>query len=281
MAPLNPAAALPSIRPPDTTSSGSARAAASATTACGNSTSTKAARTNLLLDVRPHGPVDAVSLDGPLDDFPVEHRASGRRFGAPGLASLQRQLDAQFVAASEDRRLRRREATVDRQKQRVLEFLAAHPNGANATQIREVLGFNGNRMKRLLDMLCDDRLARITETYHDRRTETLYHRVQVMDLSATAIQSGRVSPVDEMKYEVRSGHFVDRPAARPDDRQPPKPLNAASSVIVPAPVLPNAIRGEQQPVPQDAPTAPGAGALPLHLPGPDTFVGRGTEADRT
>ena len=151
------------------------------------------------------------------------------------VAALQRQADAQFVAASEDRRLRRRAATFDRQKQRVLEFLSANPNGCNATQIREVLGFNGNRMKRLLDMLCDDRLARTEEIYHDRRKEILYHRVQVMDLSATAIQSNRVSPVDEMKYQARSGHFVDRPAARPDDRRPPTPLNAVSPVNASSP----------------------------------------------
>ncbi len=216
--------------------------------------------------------------DSPLDvPLSGEHRI-WKTILRP-VAALQRQLDERFVAASEDRRLRRRAATFDRQKQRVLEFLSAHPNGCNATQIREVLGFNGNRMKRLLDMLCDERLARITEIYHDRRTETLYHRVQVMDLSATAIQSGRVSPTDEMKYEVRSGHFVDQPAARPEDRRPPTPLNAASPVIATSPLLPNATRGEQ-PVPQDAPTAPGAGALPLPLPGPDTFVGIGTDADR-
>jgi len=196
------------------------------------------------------------------------------------VAALQRQLDEQFVAASEDRRLRRRAATFDRQKQRVLEFLSAHPNGCNATQIREVLGFNGNRMKRLLDMLCDDRLARTTEIRHDRRTETLYHRVPVMDLSATAIQTGRVTPVDEMTYEVRSGHFVNQPTARPDDHRPLTPLNAASPVIDSSPLRPPITRGEQ-PVPQDAPTAPGAGALPLPLPGPDTFGGMGTEADRT
>ncbi len=218
------------------------------------------------LDVRPDSPLD-VPLSG-------EHRI-WKTILRP-VAALQRQLDEQFVAASEDRRLRRRAATFDRQKQRVLEFLSAHPNGCNATQIREVLGFNGNRMKRLLDMLCDDRLARITEIYHDRRTETLYHRVQVMDLSATAIQSGRVSPTDEMKYEVRSGHFVDRPAARPEDRQPLTPLNVVAPAIAIPPVLPAITRGEQ-PAPQDAATAPGAGALPL--PGPDTFVGTGTDAD--
>ncbi len=227
------------------------------------------------LDVRPHGPIDG-PVDGPLDDsLAGEHRVWKTTLRP--VAALQRQLDAQFVAASEDRRLRRRAATFDRQKQRVLEFLAAHPNGCNATQIREVLGFNGNRMKRLLDMLCDEKLARITETYHDRRRETLYHRVQVMDLSATAIQSGRVSPVDEMKYEVRSGHFIDQPAARPDDRRP-TPLNAVSPVNASSPLRPPITRGEQ-PVRQDAPTAPGAGALPL--PGPDTFVGMGTDADRT
>ncbi len=202
------------------------------------------------LDVRPHGPVD-----GPLDDaLTGEHRIWKTILRA--VAALQRQLDAQFVAASEDRRLRRRAATFDRQKQRVLEFLSAHPNGCNATQIREVLGFNGNRMKRLLDMLCDDRLARTEEIYYDRRKEILYHRVQVMDLSATAIQSNRVSPVDEMKYEVRSGHFVDRPAARPEDRQPPTPLNAVAPAIAPTPVLPPITRGER-PVPQERPNRPG------------------------
>src|ERR1700722_12328536 len=86
------------------------------------------------LDIRPHGPVDVSLDDSPL----VEHRVWKTTLRP--VAPLQRQPDAQFVAASEARRLRRRAATFDRQKQRVLEFLAAPPNGCNATQIREVLG---------------------------------------------------------------------------------------------------------------------------------------------
>jgi AAA domain len=226
-------------------------------------------------DLLPAGPLDG-PLDEPLDDpLSGEHRVwktSLRR-----VASLERQLDAQFVAASEDRRLRRREATVDRQKQRVLEFLAAHPNGCNATQIREVLGFNGNRMKRLLDLLCKDRLVRTTEFRHDRRTETDYHRVPVMDLSATAIRTGRITPPDEMTYEPRSGHFVERRTASPTSGPDTTP-SIASPTIVLSPLRPQPGGGEQ-PVLPAAPPATGAGALPL--PGPDTFAERGTEVDRT
>ncbi len=109
------------------------------------------------LDVE-EGRPNEFSLDREIDDSRSGEHRIWKTILRP-VAALQRQLDEQFVAASEDRRLRRRAATFDRQKQRVLEFLSAHPNGYNATQIREVLGFNGNRMKRLLDMLCDERLA--------------------------------------------------------------------------------------------------------------------------
>jgi len=236
-------------------------------------------------DLLPDSP--DMKVDGPLDD-PLSGDQRDWKTTLRRVASLARHLDAQFVAACEDRRLRRREAMVDRQKERVLEFLAAQPNGANATQIREVLGLNGNRMKRLLDLLCDDRRVRTTEIRHDRRMETLYHRVAVMDLSAAAIRTGRVTPPDEMVYEPRSGHFVDRQASQspkpgpdtgPDpgpDTLPNKVPNALTSTIVPSSLRP-ATSGGEQPVPQDAPPAPGAGAVPL--PGPDTFAG--TEGDAT
>ncbi len=240
-----------------------------------------------------------IKVDAPLDDLlSGEHRdwkTTLRR-----VASLERQLDAQFVAACEDRRLRRREALVDRQKQRALEFLAAQPNGANATQIREVLGLNGNRMKRLLELLCDERRVRITEIRHDRRMETLYHRVAVMDLSATAIKSGRITPPDEMTYDPRSGHFVECRSVDRRAGQSPKPgpvpgpdtcphrgpdtgpdtlankvSDAVTSKLVPCSLRP-ATSGGEQPVPEDAPPAPGAGATPL--PGPDTCAGPDTFA---
>ncbi len=233
------------------------------------------------LDVDEGQPCDLLP-DSPFDEPLDDPLARDHRCWKPTLrriASLQRQLDAQFVAASEDRRLRRREATVDRQKQRVLEFLAAHPNGCNATQIREVLGFNGNRMKRLLDLLCDDRQVRTTEFRHDRRTETLYHRVPVMDLSAAAIKSGRITPPDEMTYEPRSGHFVDQrtgcpktgPVTGPDTLPHTGPA-AITSTIAPSSLRPQTGCGDQ-PVPQEAPTAPAAGAMPL--PGPDTLANTG------
>jgi hypothetical protein len=119
--------------------------------------------------------------------------------------------DEQFVAASEDRRLRRRGLTVERQCQRTSEFLAAHPEGCCARTIREALGFSGGRMSRILDRLLEKKEIDKIEWYEDRRKHVSYRRLFPMDLSMTAAQAHRVAPpLDQKTYDAGTGQFVDR-----------------------------------------------------------------------
>ncbi len=122
-----------------------------------------------------------------------------------------------LAAASEDRRLRRRAAAFGQQRQRVWEVLAAYPDGCNATVIRDALGINGERMKRILQVLVEERVVQKTEEQVDRRRmKVTYQRIpHVMDFSEAAIEARRTNPPDQKVYEVRSGHFVDRTGTQP------------------------------------------------------------------
>jgi hypothetical protein len=125
--------------------------------------------------------------------------------------------DEQFVEASEDRRLRRRGLTVDRQGQRTLEFLAAHPEGCCARTIREALGFSGGRMSRILDRLLEKKEIDKIERYEDRRKHVSYRRLLPMDLSVAAVEGRRVAPpADQKVYDVGTGQFVDRKKTQTD-----------------------------------------------------------------
>jgi hypothetical protein len=119
--------------------------------------------------------------------------------------------DEQFVAASEERRLRRRGLTVERQCQRTSEFLAAHPDGCCARTIREALGFSGGRMSRILDRLFEKKEIDKIEWYEDRRKHVSYRRLFPMDLSMTGVEARRVTPpLDQKTYDAGTGQFVDR-----------------------------------------------------------------------
>jgi len=119
--------------------------------------------------------------------------------------------DERFVEASEDRRLRRRGLTVDRQCQRTSEFLAAHPDGCCARTIREALGFSGGRMSRILDRLLEKKEIEKIEWYEDRRKHVSYRRLFPMDLSMTGVETRRVTPpLDQKTYDAGTGQFVDR-----------------------------------------------------------------------
>ncbi len=128
------------------------------------------------------------------------------------VSSAEAQIDERFAAASEDRRLRRRAAAFGHQRQRVWEVLAAYPEGCNATAIRDALGINGERMKRILQVLVDEGRVQKTEEKVDRRRfKVTYQRIpSVMDLSPAAVEARRTSPPDQKVYNPRSGHFVDR-----------------------------------------------------------------------
>ena len=172
------------------------------------------------------------------------------------------QADEQFVATSEDRQLRRRAMAVERQSQRVLELLAAYPNGCRARFIRDVLGVSGDRMSRLLDALIKKGAVQAEERFDGRRTVVTYTRVpSPMDLSQAACLARRAAGPDRKVYDIGTGQFVDRKKTRlfgPSSfvRRNPTEIRQPAATSVPAP---------------PAPAAPGAGALPL-LPGRDTLI---------
>jgi hypothetical protein len=138
------------------------------------------------------------------------------------VAWAEAQADEQSVATGEDRRLRRRALTVERQGQRVLELLAAHPDGCSARFMRDVLGLSGDRMSRLLDALvkkgvvlkCEEKLDR-------RRTAVTYLRSEMIDLSEAAIKTGRITQPDEKVYDTKTGQFMDRVNSGSRDNAPP------------------------------------------------------------
>jgi hypothetical protein len=76
------------------------------------------------------------------------------------------------------------------------------------------LGVSGDRMTRLLDRLVEQGQIVKNEdrTFDSRRPIVTYARVQVMDLSATAIKAGRVSRPDEKTYDPTTGHWGVDPA---------------------------------------------------------------------
>jgi AAA domain len=150
------------------------------------------------------------------DEGPLPSADEDRRTWRPALRSVawaEAQADEQFVATREDRQLRRRAMAVERQSQRVLELLAAYPDGDRTARfMRDELGVSGDRMTRLLDRLVEQGQIVKNEdrSFDSRRPIVTYARVQVMDLSLTAIKAGRVSRPDEKTYDPKMGHWVSR-----------------------------------------------------------------------
>ncbi len=93
-------------------------------------------------------------------------------------------------------------------------MLAAYPDGCTARFIRDRLGVSGDRMTRLLDRLIEQGhiVKNEDRTFDSRHPIVTYARVQVMDLSATAIKAGRVSRPDEKTYDPKTG-WSNAPAA--------------------------------------------------------------------
>jgi hypothetical protein len=123
--------------------------------------------------------------------------------------------DERFVAAREDRNLRRRALAVERQSQRLLELLTAYPDGRTARFIRDTLGMSGDRIKRVLDSLIEKgHVVRMEDRLIDaRRPIVTYARVQVNDLSAAAIKAVGLPVPDQKVYDIGTGQFVDRKAS--------------------------------------------------------------------
>jgi hypothetical protein len=128
------------------------------------------------------------------------------------VTSAQALADERFVAAREDRNLRRRAIAFERQCQRTLELLSAYPDGRTARFIRDNLGMSGDRINRVLDSLIEKGHAvRMEDRLIDRRRPIVtYARVQVADLSETAIKATGLPGPDPMTYDIGTGQFVGR-----------------------------------------------------------------------
>jgi hypothetical protein len=128
------------------------------------------------------------------------------------VSSLETLTDERRVAASEDRNLRRRAIAFARQCQRTLELLSAYPDGRTARFIRDNLGMSGDRINRVLDSLIEKGHAvRMEDRLIDRRRPIVtYARVQVADLSETAIKATGLPGPDPMTYDIGTGQFVCR-----------------------------------------------------------------------
>jgi hypothetical protein len=128
------------------------------------------------------------------------------------VSSVETLTDERWVAASEDRNLRRGAIKFDSQCRRTLELLAAFPDGRTARFIRERLSMSGDRITRVLDWLIEKgHVVRTEDCIVDRRRPIVtYSRVPVVDLSKAEIQAGRVLVPDQKVYDVGTGQFADR-----------------------------------------------------------------------
>jgi hypothetical protein len=150
-----------------------------------------------------------LDVDESTADQPGDRRW---RTAVRAVTSAQALADERFVAAREDRNLRRRAIAFARQCQRTLELLSAYPDGRTARFIRDNLGMSGDRINRVLDSLIEKGHAvRMEDRLIDRRRPIVtYARVQVTDLSETAIKATGLPGPDPMTYDIGTGQFVGR-----------------------------------------------------------------------
>ena len=234
---------------------------ARASTSCGSPAGSRAGH---------HGLWELDVDEGTVDQPPINGDGRTWKTALRAVASAEARADERFVAASEDRRLRRRAAAFGQQRQRVWEVLAAYPDGCNATMIRDALGINGERMKRILQVLVDEGEVSKTEEQVDRRRfKVTYRRIPIlMDLSQAAIEARRASPRDQKVYNLRSGHFVD----------PPKLVRLNAADVRPA----AGHVAQTSPLAHKPPVPPTGGTLPRPpKSGPDTFANQGTATDHS
>jgi hypothetical protein len=151
------------------------------------------------------GAAPPVADEGPI--VPADPESRTWKTTLRSVAWAEAQADEQYAASKEDRRLRRWAVTSARQRIRVLKFLAAYPDGCTANFIRDELGINGSRMRRILNELVKETVLEASEIEHKKRKDIIYRQKPGMDLSLAAAKAGRVSPPDQTTSEVRSGHF--------------------------------------------------------------------------
>jgi hypothetical protein len=127
------------------------------------------------------------------------------------VASSEMATDEQYVAASEDRQLRRRGLAFERQCRRAQELLAAHPAGLTARRMREMLGVSGERINRVLEWLVQQGIVNKEPANRERgRTIWTYFLVSsAADFSLSAIKEGSLTPRDAKIYDTGTGQFVD------------------------------------------------------------------------
>jgi hypothetical protein len=128
------------------------------------------------------------------DDGPVATRVDARRWTTKlrSVAWAEARAEEHSVATAEDRRLRRRELAVERQSQRLVEFLATHPDGCTARCIREALGLSGDRVNRILDaLIAKGRVVKNEDLFDRKRPIVTYARVEITDLAGAGHGTGQ------------------------------------------------------------------------------------------
>ncbi|HET6327003.1 MAG TPA: AAA family ATPase [Planctomycetaceae bacterium] len=213
------------------------------------------------------GALSPVPEDGPI--LPTSEDQRTWKVVLKSVSLAEAQADEHFVATSADRQLRRRAMATERQSHRVLELLAAYPDGCKARFIRDVLGLSGDRMSRLLDALVKQGVVEVDERFDGRRTVATYSRVpRPMDLSQAACEARRATGPDRKVYDIGTGQFVDRKKSRVFElsslgRLNPEEVGQAEASSIAA---------------SSAPDPTGAGASPVP-PGRDTSVDREKSRD--
>jgi hypothetical protein len=138
------------------------------------------------LDIE-EGNAPPVPEEGPIAPADPESRTWKTTLHSAAWAEAR--ADEQWAQAKEDRRLRRWKATYACHRARVLKYLIAYPNGRTANGIRDALGINGIRMKRILDELLEEGLLETGEIKHPNRTDIVYLRT--LKCTAPAPGAGR------------------------------------------------------------------------------------------
>jgi AAA domain/MarR family len=158
--------------------------------------------------------------------------------------SSELSADEEFVAAREDRNLRRRALAFERQCHRAQELLADHPEGLTARWLRDMLGVSGDRINRVLDRLLGQGLVdREMSERHRGRTIWIYFWV-----SSAACPTGTGQFVDGKKQANSIGSVIVNPA---------EIHRAAEQASTDSPAAQDAQQETQEPLPPPPPSALG------------------------
>jgi hypothetical protein len=87
------------------------------------------------------------------------------------IRTAEAQSEVRQIEANEDRRLRRTSVLFQRDCRRTLAMLESAPGPVTATQLREMLSFSGQRIKRVLATLLIDGVVCRAASFSGNRTE--------------------------------------------------------------------------------------------------------------